>query len=63
MATTSNFELKIPSDIIQKWSLKDGNYTITDQLYQKHSIQLRVENGEGKAQISIDPSESFIFQL
>lgn len=61
--TTSDFELKIPADIIQKWSLKDGSYRITDQLYNKYSVQLRVENGEGKAQISIAPSESFIFQL
>ena len=61
--TTSNFELKIPSDIIQKWNLKDGTYTITDQLYHKSSVQLRVEKGEGKVQISIAPSESFIYQL
>lgn len=61
--TTSNFELKIPADIIQKWNLKDGTYTITDQLYQKSSVQLRVENGEGKVQITIAPSESFIYQL
>ena len=61
--TTSNFELKIPSDIIQKWNLNDGNYTITDQLYHKNSIQLQVLNGEGKAQITIAPSESFIYQL
>ncbi|CAM3990591.1 alpha-amylase family protein [Flavobacterium sinopsychrotolerans] len=61
--TTSNFELKIPSNIIQKWNLKDGNYTVTDQLYHKNSIQLQVLNGEGKAQITIAPSESFIFQL
>jgi len=27
------------------------------------SIQLKVENGEGKVQISIAPSESFIFGL
>lgn len=60
---TSNFELKIPSDIIQKWNLKDGNYTIKDQLYQKSSIQLQVINGEGKAQITIAPSESFIYEL
>lgn len=59
--TTSNFELKIPADIIQKWNLKDGIYTITDQLYHKSSVQLRVENGEGKAKISIRPSESFIY--
>jgi glycosidase len=60
---SSNFELRIPADIIQKWNLKDGTYTITDQLYNKKTTQLRVENGEGKAQISIGPSESFIFQL
>ncbi|MFV5701166.1 alpha-amylase family protein [Flavobacterium sp. XS2P12] len=61
--TTSNFKLKIPSDIIQKWNLKDGNYTLTDQLYNKSSIQLQVLNGEGKAHITIAPSESFIYQL
>ena len=58
--STSNFELKIPSEIIRKWNLKDGNYTVTDQLYNKSSVQLQVLNGEGKAQITIAPSESFI---
>jgi glycosidase len=58
---SSNFELRIPADIIQKWNLKDGTYTITDQLYHTKTTQLRVENGEGKAQISIAPLESFIF--
>ena len=61
--STSNFELKIPSEIIRKWNLKDGNYTVTDQLYNKSSVQLQVLNGEGKAQIPIAPSESFIYQL
>ena len=61
--STSNFELKIPSEIIRKWNLKDGNYTVTDQLYNKSSVQLQVLNGECKAQITIAPSESFIYQL
>ncbi len=61
--TTSTFELKIPSDIIQKWNLKDGTYTLKDQLYHKNSIQVQVLNGEGKAQITIEPSESFIYQF
>ncbi len=60
---TSNFELRIPVDIVQKWGLKDGTYTITDQLYHQSSIPLRVENGEGKVQITIGPSESFIYSL
>lgn len=61
--TTSTFELKIPSDIIQKWNMKDGTYTLKDQLYRKSTIQLQVVNGEGKAQIVIAPSESFIYQF
>lgn len=61
--STSNFELKIPSEIIRKWNLNDGNYTVTDQLYNKSTVQLQVLNGEGKAQITIAPSESFIYQL
>jgi glycosidase len=61
--TTSTFELKIPSDIILKWKLKDGSYTITDQLYNTSKAQLEVVNGEGKVQIRIAPSESFIYQF
>lgn len=60
---SSNFEIRIPADVIQKWNLKDGTYTITDQLYHQKKTELRVEKGEGKAQISIGSSESFIFQL
>ena len=61
--STSKFELTIPADIIQKWNLKDGTYSLTDQLYRKSTVELQVKNGEGKAQISIAPSESFIYQL
>ena len=61
--TTSNFELKVPADIIRKWNLKDRSYALTDQLYKRNSVQLVVLNGEGKAKISIAPSESFIYQL
>jgi hypothetical protein len=60
---TNSFELKIPADIIGKWNLKDGSYTIKDQLYGKSTTQLQVVNGEGKASITIAPLESFIYQL
>ena len=62
-ASTSTFELRIPSDIIQKWDLKDGNYNVTDQLYKTSKVALQVVNGEGKVQITIAPLESFIYQL
>jgi glycosidase len=61
--TVSVFELKIPSDIITKWNLRDGTYTLTDQIYKNNSVKLEVLNGEGKAKIKIEPSESFIFQV
>ena len=60
---TSEFDLKVPSDIISKWKLKDGEYQLTDQLYQKNIVQLKVINGEGIAKVKIEPSESFIFEL
>ena len=60
---TSEFELKIPADVIVKWNLKEGEYKLTNQLYQQNSVLLKVENGVGKAKIKILPSESFIFEL
>ncbi|KFF11709.1 alpha-amylase family glycosyl hydrolase [Flavobacterium hydatis] len=60
---TSEFELKIPADVIAKWKLKDGEYTITDQLYLQNKTKLNVSNGEGKAKVKIAPSESFIYEV
>jgi glycosidase len=60
---SSSFELKIPSDIIEKWKLKDGIYTITDQLYNTSKPLLEVVNGVGKVQITVSASESFIYEL
>ena len=59
----SEFDLKIPSDIISKWNLKDGEYKLTDQLYQNNSVSLKVNNGEGVLRVKIAPSESFIYEL
>ena len=60
---TSHFDLKVPADVIKAWKIKDGMYTIKDQLYGKNTTQLLVTNGEGSLQISIAPLESFIYQL
>ena len=60
---TSDFNLKIPSDVLAKWNLKDGNYKVSDQLYKKEISTLKVENGVGTMKVKIAPSESFIFKL
>ncbi len=61
--TKSNFELKIPRDIIESWGLKDGLYNFSDKLYEKATLKLNVSGGEGRAQVTINPSESFIFGM
>lgn len=60
---TSEFDLKIPSDIISKWNLKDGEYVLTDQLYLSNKNILLVKNGEGTIITKIAPSESFIYEV
>jgi hypothetical protein len=60
---TSFFELIIPADVIKAWGLANGTHILKDQLYDKSTIKLTVENGQGRATIRIAPSESFIYQL
>jgi glycosidase len=60
---TSTFNLKIPSDVILKWNLKDGEYVLTDQLYSNKKNVLVVKNGEGTVIVEIAPSESFIYEV
>jgi len=60
---TSEFDLKIPSDVILKWNLKEGEYILTDQLYSNNKNILLVKNGEGTVIIKIAPSESFIYEV
>jgi glycosidase len=60
--TTSDFELKVPEDVIKTWNIKDGLYDVKDQLYGS-TAQLKVTDGKGTIQLSVKPSESFIFKL
>ncbi|NRT15539.1 glycosidase [Flavobacterium sp. 28A] len=60
---TSNFNLEIPSSVIKKWNMKDGNYSLIDQLYNQNKTTLVVKNGIGNVAITIAPLESFIYKL
>jgi len=60
---TSEFNLKVPSNIIAKWNLKDGSYVLVDKLYSDNKTYFTVKNGEGIARVKIKPSESFIFDV
>lgn len=60
--TTSSFELKVPQDVIKTWNLKDGLYTVKEQLYGS-SAQLKITDGKGTIHLNVKPSESLIFKL
>ena len=57
------FELALPKDIMEKWNLKNGEYSFKDQLYNQYSSILVVENNQAKIRIDVKPLESFILKL
>ena len=57
-----SFDLKIPHHIISNWDMANGDYEIRDALYGGTAL-LQVIDGQGVVKISLEPLESFIYQL
>ena len=57
------FILEIPSEIIKKWNLKDGDYNLEDQLYKNEKFTLNVNESKGFITIKLKPLQSFILKL
>ncbi|WP_179004624.1 alpha-amylase family protein [Winogradskyella forsetii] len=57
------FELQLPEDLVQKFELQNGEYAVKDQLYNKYTSTLNVENGKARVRIDIQPLESFILNI
>ncbi|MAD97196.1 MAG: alpha-amylase [Flavobacteriaceae bacterium] len=60
---TYGFELGLPSDIVAKWNLQDGEYQVKDQLYQQYSSTLLVKDGNARVRVDVQPLESFILKI
>ncbi|WP_410529985.1 alpha-amylase family glycosyl hydrolase [Winogradskyella sp. SM1960] len=60
---TYGFELQLPEDLVEKLKLEEGEYTVKDQLYNKYTSTLKVENGKAEVRIDIQPLESFILKI
>jgi glycosidase len=55
---------KVPQEITSKWHLKEGEYTLEDQLYGTKKVQMKVDKtGVGHFSILLNPLQSFIFRL
>jgi glycosidase len=59
----NTFTLKIPAEVIKEWHLSDGVYVLEDQLYKTSNTKLSISKGQGTAEITLGPSESFIYKL
>ncbi|MFZ4412362.1 MAG: alpha-amylase family protein [Bacteroidales bacterium] len=57
------FDLEIPTDLLRKWGINDGEYLLKDQLYQQETTILNVMNGIGKTRVTLRPLESFIYKV
>ncbi|MGB3149596.1 MAG: alpha-amylase family protein [Maribacter sp.] len=56
------FDLKLPPELIKEWSLMDGTYSLSEQLYGAKT-KLIVSQGIGHIEITLNPLESYIFEL
>jgi glycosidase len=59
---TFEFDLKVPSDIISQWQLSDGEFELLDKLYGSKN-QLSIHKNEGHVTITLNPLQSFIFEI
>ena len=59
---TFKIDLRIPTEVITEWQLKDGSYEVTDQLYGSKKTMV-VENGVGIIKLVLGASESFILKM
>ncbi len=58
-----NGSLLVPAAIIKAWDLKDGTYTLKEELYTKNSYTMNVTHGIGSVTIAMQPLESLLLSL
>ncbi|WP_375325579.1 alpha-amylase family protein [Flagellimonas sp. GZD32] len=57
------FDLKLPEDVVSKWNLADGEYTLEDELYAKEKPKLQIKEGKGQFKVELAPLQSYIFSI
>ncbi len=60
---TYEIELKIPSEVISVWKMKDGSIDLSEKLYGSESYILIVKDGIGYVKLKLSPLNSYIFEL
>ncbi|MEZ9845261.1 alpha-amylase family protein [Vibrio breoganii] len=60
---TFNNSITIPRELIAKWGLDDGSYTLLDNLGEGPIYKMKVHNGEGRINLQLSPSGSVALTL
>ncbi|GAB2660760.1 alpha-amylase family protein [Flavihumibacter cheonanensis] len=56
-------KLVIPADLVQKWALKDGTYSMNQVLFGKNQMSHTVSKGEGSINVQVPAYESLVLKL
>ncbi|PIB38243.1 alpha-amylase family protein [Maribacter sp. 4G9] len=57
-----SFDLKVPSELLEQWGLRDGTHELKDILSDKKNI-LNIVDKEGHIDLHLEPLKSFIFEI
>jgi len=60
---SKQIDLILPEDLISNLALKDGDYTLKEQLYGKENYSLHIENGVGRFSIELMPLSALILKI
>jgi len=55
--------LTLPAEIVAKWRLESGRYTLNEQLFADRDSQLIVDDGVGTFSVSLAPLESAVLRV
>ncbi len=61
--TSYTFELKVPKEVLENWNIKDGKFSLKEELYGNFQTYLIVKDGIGEIHIELAPLESHILSL
>lgn len=53
-------KLKIPADLLKKWSIEDGNYPVNQVVFGNKQFNLKVSNGIGFIDVELPALESLV---
>ncbi|MCU0384413.1 MAG: alpha-amylase family protein [Flavihumibacter sp.] len=56
-------KLVIPADLVQKWALKEGTYSMSQVLFGKKQIPLTVSKAEASINVQVPAFESLVLRL